>query len=111
MRILASLSCLVFLLPAANAAEDLTISDIMKEAHKEGMLKRITRGPAAEGDQERLLELYTLLATKSPPQGDKSDWDERTAAMVDAAKAAVAGDTSKLKRAVNCRDCHNYHKP
>lgn len=100
-----------FLSASAALADDLTISDIMKKAHKEGLLKRVQPGDASAEDRQQLLEFYQALAKLKPPKGDQSGWDERTAAMIGAAQAAVDGDVSKLKSAVNCRDCHNYHRP
>lgn len=104
-----SLASIGFL--AAEKTDDLSISDIMKAAHKGGLLKRVQAPDASEKDKKQLLEFYQALAKLDPPQGSKSDWDERTAKIIEAAQSAVEGDPSKLKRAVNCRDCHNYHKP
>ncbi|MFT5470123.1 MAG: hypothetical protein ACI8UO_005247 [Verrucomicrobiales bacterium] len=94
-----------------SETDDLTISSIMKSAHKGGLLKRVTGGSATDEDKQQLLDFYEALAEIKPPMGDSREWAERTTAMIDAAKSAVGGDTSKLKRAVNCRDCHTYHKP
>ena len=104
-----SLTSIGFL--SAEKAEELTISDIMKAAHKGGLLKRVQAPSASDEDKKQLLEFYETLATLDPPMGSKTEWAERTAAMIEAAKLAVDGDSSKLKRAVNCRDCHTYHKP
>ena len=110
-KILAALIALTVLPFALAQAEDLTISDIMKKAHKGGLLKRVQAPDASDADKKQLLEFYEALAKLDPPKGDKSEWAERTKAMVDAAALAVDDDKSKLKRAVNCRDCHTYHKP
>lgn len=98
------------LAPIGFAQAELTISEIMQKAHKGGLLKRVQAPEASDEDKKQLLEFYTALQKLDPPKGDKSEWAERTQKMVDAAKSAVDGDASKLKRAVNCRDCHNYHK-
>lgn len=94
----------------SSAESELTIIEIMEEAHKGGLLKRVQVPTASEKDKARLLELYKALKDLTPPAGDKSDWAERTQKMIAAATLAKDGDPSKLKRAVNCRDCHTYHK-
>ena len=93
--------------------EKLTIKVIMKEAHKDGLIKKVATGKASEKETKRLHELYTEMAKLSPPKGDKKSWDEKTKALVDSAKAAVDKDPkfkTKLKNASNCSACHKIHK-
>ena len=92
----------------------LTIKDIMKEAHKDGLIKKVATDKATKKETKRLHELYTEMAKLSPPKGDKKSWDEKTKALVDSAKAAVDKDPNfktKLKNASNCSACHKLHKP
>ena len=92
----------------------LTIKDIMKEAHKDGLVKKVATENATEKETKRLHELYTTLAKLPPPKGDKKSWDAKTKALVDSAKLAVDKDATfktKLKNASNCSACHKLHKP
>jgi hypothetical protein len=87
-----------------------TIKEVMKEAHKDGLLKKVSGGMGDKKDAERLLELYTALSKNTPPMGEKDSWKKITDDVVAAAKKAVAGDTAALKKAVNCGACHKAHK-
>lgn len=86
----------------------------MIQAHKEGLLKRVTAGTGTQEEKEQLLGYYKMLALHVPPKGSSLDWKERTGKLVEGAKSAVAGEPNAdraLKRVVNCRDCHTFHKP
>lgn len=87
-----------------------TIKEVMKEAHKDGLLNKVKKGEGDKKDAERLLELYTALSKNTPPQGEKDSWKKFTDAVVAAAKDAVKGDTKTLNKAVNCKGCHGTHK-
>ncbi len=92
----------------------LTIKDIMDQAHKKGLIKKVATGKASEAETKKLQTLYTALSKLSAPQGDKKSWEEKTKALVVAAKAAVDKDVdyaTKLKAASNCTACHKIHKP
>ena len=106
--------------PIANAAinddepkKALTIKDIMDQAHKQGLLKKVATEKATEAEVKTLHELYTKLAELTPPKGDQSNWVTKTKALVDAAQLAVDKDPkfkAKLKAASKCADCHKVHK-
>jgi hypothetical protein len=90
-----------------------TIKDVMKLAHKEGLLKKVISGKADEGERKELAELYLSLTQNKPPMGDADDWRKTTDRMVAAARAAAKGDPAApklLKQAVNCGGCHNKFK-
>jgi hypothetical protein len=90
-----------------------TISDVMIQAHKGGLLKKVAAGEGDKGDAQKLLEMYTALAENKPPQGDAASWKRFTDGLVAAARAAVGGDAKAgklLKKAANCMACHNVHK-
>lgn len=91
------------------------ISTIMKEAHKSGLLKKVTKGEGSKEDKEKLLALYVDLSKNTPPKGEKEAWAKRTGAIVKAAKAVAKGGDKKalarLKRATSCGACHKIHKP
>lgn len=91
-----------------------SIQDVMQQAHKGGLLKKVTEGKGSKQDKADLLEMYTDLAKNKPPKGDEKSWKAKTDPIVAAAKAVVAGDKgaeAKLKKAVDCMACHSVHKP
>lgn len=93
--------------------KELTIKDIMIEAHKKGLVKKVAIGKASDKENKRLHELYKKLQKLKPPKGDQKSWDTKTKALVDAAKAAVEKKENfkaKLKAATNCAQCHKVHK-
>ena len=99
---------------ADEAKPKYTIKEVMKFAHKEGLLKKVTGGQGSKEDAEKLVELYSALAADKPPKGEESDWKTRTAALVQAAKDVVAnkdGAKAELEKAANCAACHKLHKP
>ena len=116
---LASLGVLAFVglgvLTAADKEEPKhTIKEVMKEAHKDGLLKKVASGKADKDEKDKLLELYTDLSKNKPPKGDADDWKTKTGAMVKAAKGAVDGDKDAAKGLTgvtkSCKACHDAHK-
>lgn len=89
-----------------------TIKDVMKKAHKEGLLKSVASGKASKEDKEMLIELYTALGQNKPPKGDAASWKDKTEALVSAAKEAAkdAKAGAKVQKAANCMGCHSAHK-
>jgi len=90
-----------------------TIKEVMKAAHKDGLLKKVTGGTADATEKKTLLELYTALSENKPSKGDEKVWKEKTAAIVEAAKAVVDDkkDAGKnLAKTVNCKGCHEVFK-
>lgn len=90
-----------------------TIKDVMKEAHKDGLLKKVVSGKADKGEQEKLLELYKALAESKPPKGEAKDWKEKTDAILKATKDLIGGEKAAAKeliKATNCKACHEAHK-
>jgi hypothetical protein len=87
-----------------------TIKEVMAEAHKSGLWKKIAAGTAEKEDREKLAALYKSLTENTPPQGELADWKKTTAVLhkiaVDAIKDPEAG--KKLK--VNCGACHKKFK-
>lgn len=93
-----------------------TIKEVMKLAHvgKPPLCGKVVQGKATDAEKKQLLELYEALAANKPPCGDLKDWEQRTKALVEAAKALVANDKdaiAKYKKALNCAACHKEHKP
>jgi len=98
---------------AADEAPKYNIKEVMKKAHKEGLLKKVLEGATKEDAQE-LLDLYTSLSQNKPPKGEAAAWKSKTDAILEAAKEVVAGKEgakAKLEKAANCGECHKEHKP
>ncbi len=100
-----------------GAAQDkpTSIKDVMTVAHKGGknsMLQKIIGGTGSEADAKKLVELYEFLATQKPSMGEEASWKEKTGALVSAAKeVAEKKPADNLKKASNCKACHDVHRP
>lgn len=97
------------------AIEKMTISQIMKTAHKkpEDLLKKVARGKATKEDKQTLLKMYQVLASRKPSKGKAESWKSKTQLLVAAAESAVKGTKGyekQLYRASNCMACHRQHK-
>jgi hypothetical protein len=107
-------SGIVFGLPEGAAKKPAyDIKEVMKAAHKDGLLKKVTDGHADKKEKEKLLELYTALWDNTPAHGEKGSWTEKTGALVVAAAKVVLGQDGAmdaLKAASNCKACHDVHK-
>lgn len=122
----ATLTVLATLALAASTATSLvqgaekkpkyTVSEVMKAINKgdDNICKRISQGKASKEDIAKMVEHYEALALNPAPKGDQKSWEEKTAALLKAAKAVKAGEADALARfkdAVNCKACHSAHKP
>jgi hypothetical protein len=109
---------LVFSLAGGVAAEDkkeLNIKEIMKKGHKgtPPLCGKVASGKASKEEKQELLELYVTMSKLKPPKGDEESWKTKTTALVAAAKQCVGDDKdgpANLKKAVNCKSCHEVHK-
>lgn len=115
---LAAFSTLVMFGLVGFAAQDeepeYTISEVMKEAHKGGLLKKVFEGKASDEDKAKLLDLYEAMLANDPPKGSAEAWKKRSEAIVAAAKELIEdkeGASEKLTKAVNCKACHSEHRP
>ncbi len=108
--------------PILSAAEDLTkkepkdIHDVMEWAHKgkESVAAKVRDGKGTPDEINTLLRFYKFMATQKPELGDDASWQAKTAALVAAAeklKKGDAGAAEAFKTAVNCKACHDAHKP
>ena len=91
-----------------------TIKEVMKKAHKDGLMKKLADGGGTKADAEELLDLYKALGKNKPPKGEAGSWQEKTKVLVDAAQNVVddkPGARAELKKAANCAECHKAHKP
>jgi len=99
---------------APDAKAKHSIKDVMKIAHKDGLLKKVLEEESTEADRLALLDAYVSLTESVPEMGSAEDWTKKTdAIVVAAAKVAVGRDDAKetLKAATNCAACHKEHKP
>ncbi len=91
--------------------KEVTTKVVMKKAMAGGLCKKVASGKADEAEVKELVELFTALSKNEPPKGSADSWKEKTKALVDAAKAAKAGEKSEaLGKAANCAACHSEHK-
>ncbi len=98
---------------ADDAKPKYTIKEVMKQAHKDGLMKKVAGGQASKEDAAKLLELYKALGANMPPKGDADSWKAKTAAVIQAAQDVVDGKEgagAKLEKAANCAECHKVHK-
>lgn len=101
--------------PKPKPVDQMTIADVMQEAHKRPsqLLKKVATGRAADAEKRRLKAMYEALSKADPPQGSQDSWKEKTELLVDAADAAVSGKedaSEQLFKAANCSACHDEHK-
>lgn len=87
-----------------------TIKEVMKEAHKSGLLKKVQAGDADKSDREKLAELYKALMLNEAPKGDKEVWKKTTTALSKAAAEAIADAGLGKKIKVDCGACHKMFK-
>lgn len=120
----ATLACsmaLGLVMTTSHAADDdddkkpkFKTKQIMKEAFKGPLLKKVAGGDASEEDTKKLYDMLVALGKNEPPRGEAETWKKLTGALVKAGKSAVDGDKeagAMLKKAANCKACHSKHKP
>ena len=110
---LAALLAVVFCL-SSNAGDakkpKFTIKEVMKEAHKSGLWKKIAAGDADKADREKLAELYKALSENEPPKGNVKEWKKTTAAMLKIAVQAIKDPAAGKKLKLDCGACHGKFK-
>lgn len=90
-----------------------TIAEVMRDVMKKGQWKKLASGEASKEDADKLVALFEDLARNQPSHGTAKSWEEKTQVIFKAAQAAAkheegAGD--RLKKAIDCRSCHQAHK-
>jgi hypothetical protein len=91
----------------------------MKKYHKaprgtDPVAKRAQEGKATPQELKELAAGYHAMMKDKPPQGDMASWKEKTTKLASAADALVKGEPGapeRYKEAVNCKACHEVHKP
>ena len=90
-----------------------SIKEVMKEAHKGGLMKKVASGQATQQEKDKLVDLYVALQQNKPPKGEEGSWKEQTEKLIVVAKKAAKGDDAAAKslpKVVQCGACHNVHK-
>ena len=95
-----------------------SIKKVMKEAIKgdHALVKKACRGTATKDELAKMVEYFHAMTEDSPPRGDAESWKKKSAALHEAAVALQKDPQNKdlafrLEQAVECRQCHNAHKP
>ncbi|OYP39119.1 hypothetical protein [Rhodopirellula sp. MGV] len=103
--------------PVLAADEDdkpkYTIKEVMKEAFKGPLVKKVASGDASEEEISKLHEMLVALAKCEPKKGEAESWKKLTGDLVKAVEAVKEGKddaTAMLKKASNCKACHSKHK-
>lgn len=90
-----------------------TTKEVMKLAHKDGLLKKVATNEANDEEKKRLVELYKAMAKNAPEKGEAEEWQSRNKILIEAAEAAVKGQedaADRLLKASNCKACHDVFK-
>lgn len=108
-------------LSASNVLADdhEVIEEAMKKFHKapkgtDPVCKKISNGEGTDEELAAILESYVAMCKAKPPKGDVAAWQDKCKDLIAAIKgvqAKEAGALEKYKEAVNCKTCHNEHKP
>lgn len=106
---------LAFLLESNQAGDKAkySISEVMLEAHKGGLMKKVAGGKANDDERKQLVGYYKALSQNMPPKGGAESWKKLTGALVKASEAAATGDADAAKtltKLANCAGCHKKHK-
>jgi hypothetical protein len=92
------------MVPFASADDKITHEQI-EEVMKKGFKAKLHEDLAA--NKEVLAKYAAWMAAYTPHKGDEQSWKKKTAAFTAAIKA---NDQAALKKASNCKACHNVHK-
>ena len=104
---------MVCMIAVPTAAEKYSTKDVMKKAFKGGLLKKVAGGTASDEEKKELQSMLVSLSKNKPKKGEADSWKKLTGALVKAGDGAVKGDPKAgdmLKKAANCKACHNSHK-
>ena len=83
-----------------------TTKEVMAEAHKGGLMKKVATLKADDDEKKKLVELYTALSQNDPPKDEsKKEWKKQTGDMLKAAKLAAEGDEKAAKSLLKLTAC------
>jgi len=94
-----------FAISQSFAADKKITHEQIEEVMKKGFKAKLQNDLAA--NKEVLAKYAAWLAAYKPPKGDDASWKEKTGAIV---KAIKTDNQAALKKATNCKACHNVHK-
>lgn len=99
----------------ATASADATVKSAMKKYFKpeDALAKKAGKGEASDAELAELLKCFEALTKAKPAEGNASSWEKKTGALVEAVKKIQSKDSSglsDLKKATNCKACHDVHK-
>jgi hypothetical protein len=90
-----------------------TIKEVMKVAHKGGLMKKVADGKASADEKTELVALYKALSQDKPPKGELDAWKKKTGPLLEAATKAAKGDqaaAATLPKLAACAACHKEFK-
>lgn len=87
-----------------------SIKEVMAQAHKSGLLKKVQKGTAEKEDREKLADLYKALMQSKPEKGDIEVWKKTTAVMHKLAAEAIKDPEAGKKIKADCGGCHKSFK-
>jgi hypothetical protein len=105
-----------FGLLAGLAQEYKSVKEAMSATHKgkESIAAKAGEGKASEDEVKKLIAVYEFMAGQKPAMGDAEAFKTKVDALIAAAKELAEkkdGAAAKFKAAVNCKACHDAHKP
>ena len=85
------------------------MKEIMTKSFKadDNLKDLILDGNATAEQKAKFIDYVENLAQFKPRKGDAASWNEKTAALIAAAKGT---NLDALKKATNCKACHSIHK-
>lgn len=110
------LAVLAMALTAPVVRADECIENVMKKYHKgdTALCKKISGGTASDAELAEILKGYQAMCGAKAPEGTPASWVEKCKALIAAVKKIQSKDASGVadyKKAVNCKACHEVHKP
>ena len=90
-----------------------SVKEVMKIAHKDGLLKKVQGGSASDEEKKQLLDLYVDMAGGEPKKGDKAEFVAMSNALVASAAKVLLGKEGAmddLKKTSDCMACHSKHR-
>lgn len=92
------------------------ISDVMESTHKgrDSIVAHVRDGKGTPEEISLLVLQYDFLAKTKPPRGEMDSWKKKTTALAKSIKDVQMkkpNAVAEYKEAVNCKACHDLHKP
>jgi len=87
----------------------ITVKDVMKKAHRSGLLRKVTSGKASKEEKAELFRLYVALSQNKPKKGPLVDWYKRSSLLLAATGEVIIGEKQgvrNLQAASQCKSCH-----